>query len=197
MLQPDKRVILSLALVTLMGFPLLGMAIVRIFSDESIQIMVREFSPIWQQLGIGLVVGTAMGFFAHWITETQLLRPATQKYARLLGSLELNTTDKVLISVCAGFGEELLFRGAIQPFWGILITAVFFVAIHGYIDLRDWRISIYGLIMTFFIAILGFLTEIYGIWTAVLAHIMIDVVLLMRMDDGGEQVPMTDLGNDV
>ena len=197
MLQPDKRVILSLALVTLMGFPLLGMAIVQIFSDESIQIMVREFSPIWQQLGIGLVVGTAMGFFAHWVTETQLLRPATQKYSKLLGSMELNTIDKILISVCAGFGEELLFRGAIQPFWGIMVTAVFFVAIHGYIDLRDWRISIYGLIMTVFIAILGFLTEAYGIWTAVLAHIMIDIVLLLRMEDGGAEIPVSEFRNDV
>lgn len=193
MLQPDKRVILSLALFTLMGFPLVGMAIVRMFSEHTIQIMVREFSPLWQQLGVGLLAGTAMGFFAHWITETQLLRPATQKYSRLLDKMQLNTIDKVLISVCAGFGEELLFRGAIQPFWGIIVTAVFFVSIHGYIDLRDWRISIYGLIMTVFIAVLGLLTETLGIWTAVMAHIMIDIVLLMRMGDGEEKELMIDV----
>jgi membrane protease YdiL (CAAX protease family) len=197
MLQPDKRVILSLALVTLMGFPLIGMAIVKMFSSHPIQIMVREVAPITQQLGIGLLVGTAMGFFAHWITETKLLRPATQKYSRLLGSLQLNTIDKILISVCAGFGEELLFRGAIQPFWGIIITAVFFVAIHGYIDLKDWRISIYGLIMTVFIGVLGYLTEALGIWTAVIAHTMIDIVLLMRMKDAGPSIPIADLGNDI
>ena len=193
MLQPDKRVILSLALLTLMGFPLIGMAIVRMFSEHPIQIMVREFAPIWQQLGVGLLVGTGMGFFAHWVTETQLLRPATQKYSKLLDKMELNTVDKVLISVCAGFGEELLFRGAIQPLWGIIVTAVFFVAIHGYIDLRDWRISIYGLIMTVFIAVLGLLTETFGIWTAVMAHTMIDIVLLMRMGNGGEKEVMIDV----
>lgn len=190
MLRPDRQIILALGLFTLIGFPLLGMAIVRLFSDHSIQIMVRESAPIWQQLGLGVAVGTGMGLIAHWITETKLLRPATRKYAKLLGSMQLTTIDKILISVCAGFGEELLFRGALQPFWGIAITALVFVAIHGYLDIRDWRISIYGLIMTGFMAILGYLTEAYGIWTAVLAHTMIDIVLLMRVNDADGLNPM-------
>lgn len=186
----DKRVILSLALLTLIAFPLIGMIIVKFMSGESIQIMVRQTAPVGNQLLIGAGVGAVMGWIAFWLTERPMLRPSTEKYARLLGSLKLNWVDKLLISVCAGFGEELLFRGAIQYFWGIWPTAVFFVAVHGYLNPRDWRISIYGLLMTIFIAILGYLTDLYGIWTAVMAHGMIDLVLLLKMKDAGPHIPL-------
>ncbi|NNC84254.1 MAG: CPBP family intramembrane metalloprotease [Flavobacteriales bacterium] len=189
----DKRVILSLGLLTLIGFPLLGMAIVKIFSDQPIQIMIRQTAPVWEQFAIGVPVGTLMGLIAHWLTEQPILKPSTRKYARMLGSLRLSTTEKALISVCAGFGEELLFRGAIQYFWGIWITAVFFVAIHGYLNIKDWRISIYGTVMTIFIAIMGYMHEWYGIWAAVAAHVMIDFVLLMRVQDQGPHVPMPEM----
>jgi membrane protease YdiL (CAAX protease family) len=189
----DKRVILSLALLTLVGFPMLGMVLVNIFSNEPIQIMIRQVAPVWQQLAIGSGVGAVMGFIAHWLTGLPLLRPSTQKYSRMLGALKLNTTDKVLISICAGFGEELLFRGAIQYFWGIWITAVFFVAIHGYLSIKDWRISIYGLVMTIFIAIMGYMNEWYGIWAAVSAHAMVDLVLLLKMKDEGPHIPEPEL----
>jgi membrane protease YdiL (CAAX protease family) len=184
----DKRVILSLALLTLIVFPLIGMAIVKYLAGESIQVMVRQSSPFYLQFGIGVAVGGVMGLIAFWLTERPLLKPSTQKYSRLLGALKLNTIDKVVISICAGFGEELLFRGAIQVFWGIWPTAVLFVAIHGYLNPRDWRISIYGAMMTIFIAILGYLTEWYGIWAAATAHGMIDLVLLMMMKDAGPHV---------
>jgi hypothetical protein len=50
---------------------------------------------------------------------------------------------------------------------------------HGYINFKDWRISVYGIYMTGAICLLGYLTEVLGIWCAILAHIVIDIYLLL------------------
>lgn len=36
----------------------------------------------------------------------------------------------LLLSICAGLAEELLFRAALQPHWGIWVTAIVFGACH-------------------------------------------------------------------
>jgi membrane protease YdiL (CAAX protease family) len=103
------------------------------------------------------------------------------QYVRLIQQFDLNTSDVIFISCCAGVGEEVLFRGAIQPFMGIIITAILFVAIHGYLNPRNWRISIYGVFMTAGIVLLGYLAETMGLLVAIVAHTIIDIYLLNRM----------------
>ena len=181
--QVDKRFLMGMAVLTLVGFPLIGMAIVKIFSHFPIQIMMRQRVTVIQQFAIGIPIGVAMGMISHYISELRWIRPSTIKYANRLQNFELNKIDMVLISICAGFGEELLFRGAIQVFWGIWPTAIVFVAIHGYLNPKDMRISAYGLMMTVFIGIMGYMMEYWGIWSAIAAHAMIDMVLLFRMKD--------------
>lgn len=86
-----------------------------------------------------------------------------------------------LVSVCAGVGEELFFRGAIQHWLGTLLTAVVFVALHGYLDPRDGRILRYGLYMTGAMAIIGWWAERHGLIAPIIAHTLIDVVLIARL----------------
>jgi hypothetical protein len=172
-----KSRLTGLAWLTLLGFPAIGWLILFFFRDEPLQVMFRSFSPILQQLAMGLLIGTVLGFGARWIIKRPFLNEVGIKYARIIQSLGISTASIWFVSFCAGFGEELLFRGAIQPLIGIWITAILFVAIHGYLDPRDWKISLYGIFMTLAIAGLGYLTEIFGIWTAASAHMMIDVVL--------------------
>jgi len=64
---------------------------------------------------------------------------------------------------------------------GIIITAILFVAIHGYLNPRNWRISIYGVFMTAGIVLLGYLAETMGLLVAIVAHTIIDIYLLNRM----------------
>lgn len=167
----------GLAWLTLLGFPAVGWLILFFFRDEPLDVMFRSYSPVLQQIAIGLFIGTVLGLAARWIITRPFLNDVGIKYARIIQKFRISTASIWFVSFCAGFGEELLFRGAIQSLIGIWITAFVFVAIHGYLDPRDWKISIYGLFMTFAIAGLGYLTEIFGIWTAASAHMMIDVVL--------------------
>ena len=177
----DKNLLLGMAVLTLVGFPLVGAAIVKIFTDLDISVMMRQTVSLPKQLGLGIGIGAVMGYLAHLLTETKWVRPSASKYSSQIGKLDLNKVDMVLISICAGFGEELLFRGAIQMFFGIWPTAVLFVAIHGYLNPRDWRISIYGLLITIFIGLIGYMMEYWGIWAAIAAHAMVDLVLFLNM----------------
>jgi membrane protease YdiL (CAAX protease family) len=168
----------TMAGLTLLGMPLLAWVIAR-FNDE-IVLLERWTgqSPIWVQVGYGLPAGLVSGFAAKFIVSRKFMEGVRLRYARMFKDLRLNWSEIVFISLCAGVGEELLFRGVIQPIFGVVITAVLFVAIHGYLNPRDWRISVYGVFMTLVIVVLGFMTESIGIWSAVVAHFVIDVVLL-------------------
>lgn len=175
-----KRILWA-ALLTLIGFPLLGWGILWFFRDFPLQVIFRSQANIFLELIGGIILGTVLGLGARWLVSRPILSGTEKKYARIIAQLSLGEKEIIFVSLCAGFGEELLFRGAIQPLLGIWITAVIFVAIHGYLDPRNWRISIYGAFMTLAIASLGYYTDLVGIFGACMAHAAIDYVLFKHL----------------
>ena len=173
--------ILHLATLTLLGFPLIGWIILLVAGGPDFSTLLTIKSPLWQQVGIGLTTGTAAGFIAWWMIQSNWMTPVRDKYAGLIGMFRLKPWHVVYISLCAGIGEEILFRGVIQPYLGVWITAVLFVAIHGYLNPMDKRIFGYGLYMTLVIGLIGYQAEWFGLYTAMAAHTAIDVVLLGKM----------------
>ena len=102
------------------------------------------------------------------------------KYLKLFSFEDLSFSVIFFVSISAGIGEEIFFRGVLQPFLGVVITGVLFVAVHGYINPKNWRISIYGLYMTIGIIVIGVLTEKVGLITAIISHTVIDITLLHK-----------------
>lgn len=174
----QRTQLVSMAAITLLGMPLVGWVIARF--NEDIDLMVRWSGPqpVVVQLAFGLPAGLAAAFGARFMVSRKFMDGVRLRYARMFRGLQLNWSEIVFISMCAGVGEELLFRGVLQPIFGIFLTAVVFVVIHGYLNPRDWRISVYGIYMTAVIVGLGYMTESIGVWSAVFAHFIIDVVLL-------------------
>lgn len=95
----------------------------------------------------------------------------------MIKKLKLNFWDCLLISICAGVGEELLFRSGFQFYLGPIITTVLFVAIHGYLNPWNWRMSLYGLIVLPFIFIISYGYYEFGLWFCIMAHTAYDFVL--------------------
>jgi uncharacterized protein len=186
--EKNKQLILIMALSTLLGMPLIALLIDWFVTDLHLVARLLTGEAWWIQLVWGLGVGLVSAFIAYKIISLKFMEGVRIKYARMLGDMDLTTQEIVFISICAGIGEEILFRGALQPLLGIFLTAIIFVAIHGYLNPRDWRISVYGLFMTVVIIGFGFMTELVGIWSAVAAHFVIDVYLLTRPD-----VPLPEL----
>jgi hypothetical protein len=166
-----------LAGITLIGFPLLGWVILRFYEPDPWAVMTRSSQLLWMQILLGSFVGLLLGFGARFIVSRPFMRDVGHKYGKLVQQLGLSIPGIWALSFCAGFGEELLFRGALQPLLGIWLTAIIFVAIHGYLNPWNLKLSVYGIFMTLAIGLLGYLTEYSGIWAAAIAHMWIDVVL--------------------
>lgn len=200
--ERQKRQLRAMAAATLLGMPLIAWIIAR-YAEIDLWVRWTGEAAFWKQLLIGVPAGLISGFLALLIIRREFMRGVRVRYARMIGELNLNWSEILFISMCAGVGEELLFRGVLQPLIGdllgsinagIVMTAFLFVAIHGYLNPRDWRISVYGAFMTLVIAGLGWLTELYGVWTAVIAHALIDVILLAddSDDDLKEEIEASD-----
>ena len=176
----NKKIIV-LGLFTIIGFPLAAFVINYFFSSESFWDIFISKKGILYELLIGLIYGIFAGLIAWRIIKLKILQPVRDKYQDIIGSLRMNLGTIIIVSICAGVGEEILFRGILQSYFGIWITAVGFVAIHGYLNPLDWRISLYGVYMTLAIIVIGYLHQLYGLTSAMLAHTMIDIVLFIKL----------------
>ena len=170
---------------TLIGFPSLGITIVGLVEENPWGFEFNWLSPYGfvVQVIAGLLFGILAGYSAWWMINRPQLKSIKMKYGILIHSLKLSVWEILFLSFSAGVGEEFLFRGVIQPYWGVWITAVFFVAIHGYLDPRDKKMLSYGLLMTVLIGILGYMKIYLGILAPMAAHFMIDVVLLYLLSN--------------
>lgn len=170
-----------LGLLTIIGFPLVAYFIFIIFSDKSFFSIFQTKSNVYIEVYMGIVFGILAGTTAWDIISSKLLRPVLNKYKSLIVNLNLTFPIILFVSICAGVGEEIMFRGVLQPLLGIWITAILFVAIHGYLNPTDWRLSIYGLYMTLIIAVIGLFTQLFGLTSAMIAHAIIDVILFRKL----------------
>ena len=184
-----KHLILRLALATIIGMPLIALTIDHFSEQVRIADALMGDGQFAMHVLYGTIAGLAIAIPGYWISTRPWMGRVHHQYARLIHQFNLNNSDILFISCCAGIGEEILFRGAIQPFLGVVLTAIFFVAIHGYLNPRDWRISVYGIFMSAGIAGLGYLAEKNGLLVAIVAHTIIDIYLLKRMVD--EPIPVS------
>ncbi|MFA0960762.1 CPBP family intramembrane glutamic endopeptidase [Roseivirga sp. BDSF3-8] len=177
-----------LALLTILVFGGGGLAIIcffdprplfQVFFNPSVE-GVPSLSILMQGLGGGLY-GFVSAFILWRIVCMDFLKPTRHFFSRLIGSLDLTTFDIVFISVCAGAGEELFFRGALQPWIGIWLTSLIFVAIHGYLSPRNKPLSVYGACMVFVIAGIGYMMRFSGLFSAIVAHTVIDIYLFYKL----------------
>lgn len=138
---------------------------------------------------IFLAAGIVFGLVIIWLSELPFFEKALTDYKNILGGFQINWWHAFFLSVCAGVGEEIFFRGALQPLLGIWITAVFFVAIHRYYSIKQWRKTFFGILLTLFIVLLGWSAQKYSLWHAIAGHFSYDFVLLMYLQYNKSSYP--------
>lgn len=150
------------------------------------------FIPLGMGWGLaaGVAYGAVVGAVALGWLHLPFMHEVRERYALRLRPLLPGKLGRWWLSACAGVGEELFFRGALQHWLGIPWTAVLFVAIHGYLDPRDLRLSSYGALMTLAMVGMGALADGMGLLPAMVAHAVVDVILL---DQLGRSTPSQDL----
>jgi len=178
-----KRVFILLAWFTLVGFSAIGLALIYYFQEQSIYALFFEPLQWYWQMLIGFLAGYVSAIIAWNIVNSKFLSESSEYYSNLIQQFDLNKSKIFFISICAGVGEEILFRGAIQYWLGVVITAIIFVAIHGYLNPWNWRISVYGLVMTLFMIGIGYMCIYFGLISSIATHFMIDLVLLNKLNN--------------
>jgi len=178
-----KTRIILMGLLTLVGFPLLALLGFYVFDDglQSFLNILKTRSSYPTEILSGLLFGSTAGLSAWTVVQSRFMKNVKNQYAPIVADLDLNIGIIVFLSFCAGVGEEYFFRGFVQPYWGIWITALFFVGIHGYLNPKNWRLTIYGVLMTVLIAFAGWMSSYFGLVSAMIYHCMIDVVLFYNL----------------
>lgn len=184
-----RMMALMMALATIVFFGLGGAALITWAQERELIEVITVKSNVLTQIAAGLIGGSLIGFIAKFIVSHSGMKGLTDRYAQLIGQLHTTRADRIMIALCAGIGEEIFFRGAIQYWAGIPLTALIFVAIHGYLDPRDRKLFLYGLFMTAVMIGFGVVAERYGLWAPMAAHMMIDIVLLEYLQLASKNAP--------
>ncbi|HRO75652.1 MAG TPA: CPBP family intramembrane metalloprotease [Crocinitomicaceae bacterium] len=173
----SKQKIYLLGLVTLLVFPI-PTFVYRIFwLHESVADILELNSLVSRRTLNGLAFGIMYALLSVYLLKKPIFKNELSKQQTILSHLNLNAFDAIFLSLCAGIGEELLFRAGLQLVLNPILVTIIFIAIHGYYNPRNWRLSLYGLLLTPFILVISYGFEYYGLWFAIAAHFAYDWVL--------------------
>jgi len=144
-----------------------------------------------RDVGIG-VAGAVALVFGSWLLSrfSAWARDLECEFKKIFG--DLRAWEIGLLALLSGFVEELLFRGAMQPVFGIVLTSLVFGLLHVGPGRIFWPWTLLAVAMGFF---LGWLREFTGAITApVVVHVGVNVVNLARInavvllsEDAGEE----------
>lgn len=183
----SKKKIYLMGLVTLLLFPIPAFLVLYFVSDISFHDFLDldsfQITPIlW-----GAAVGIAYAFFANELMKFKVFKSVPLRVDELVRSLNLTVWDSIFLSLCAGIGEELLFRAGVQTYLGPILTSILFVAVHGYINPTNWRQSLYGIVVLPLSFILGYGLEWYGLWFSIAVHAAYDFTLFVSFKNQEEE----------
>jgi len=163
----------------LLGIGMIALAVVwRIgFGDDTL----ATWFPAdrWAlHLALGAVTGPLFSVVA-WLVFRQVpsFRHIKTLILRTIDMRTLAPHHAVLFGFIAGIPEEILFRGALQPAIGWVLTSLVFGALHGVTPAYFVYATFAGVLLS------GLATWTGGLWAPIAAHTTIDIsmfLLLMR-----------------
>lgn len=164
---------------------LLGFIIIYFFQEKPIYEPLTEGLEVWYQLLTGLVFGVIFAFLALKLLQNEQMKSVLENYGIIQQVRELKLTpfQMVTLSLVAGISEEFLFRAAIQPLLGVWFTSIIFIGIHGYIRFSSFPKFLYTLFTFLLSCTLGYLYIAFGIYSAMMAHAIYDVIVLWKISN--------------
>ena len=127
------------------------------------------------RLALSLSLGLALAIVVVAATPALVKRTAWARalHAELKEIISpLSPTEIALLALASGLGEELFFRGALQPVLGLLLTSLIFGALH----VGPKKVFLAWTFWAFVMGLLfGSIFELTGVlWGPVLAHVGIN-----------------------
>ncbi|MFC2026758.1 CPBP family intramembrane glutamic endopeptidase [Chloroflexota bacterium] len=176
--QDKKTIYIALFGLQLL-FLLIAFAITLIRGEPISSIFSQSFNLL--PILLFLLVGIAVGFFMAHLIRLPTFSGSYKKILKLVLGYNLGEFDYFIISMMSGISEEILFRGVLQPIWGIWITSIVFVLVHGYFNPFDHKsIPTASLVMLIALA-LGGIYIYYGLIPAIAFHFGLDFAEMLRV----------------
>ncbi len=160
----------------------LAFVINAVFGDGTLAAVLIEGQPTAAQIGWGVAFGLAISVPSTVVVVfVPLFSSLRRQLLDLVSRLDLDALNPLWISLSAGIGEELLFRGALQPILGIWWASFIFTLAHfrsGEFYSMNWQKLIYA--ASVFIAglFLGYVFLEIGLIAAIVTHTIVNVVSL-------------------
>lgn len=181
----NKKTIIVLSLLFFLFCIFIAWLIIAIFQGNKLGIIFAYGQPLHRQIFWGALFGVAAGVLSLFLLlRASIFANLRSLFEYIITEACLTPVNILLISLLAGISEEILFRGAIQPLIGIWWSSLLFISLHGYFNPWNWRTSIYGLLMFAISVGLGILYARVGLYAAICAHTIVDIVILMGLHNG-------------
>jgi len=172
-MELSRKSLYALSLGMTVVFTFGGWLYITYLTDHTILEALARGFPLWKQLAvgaaIGVVVGVALSVAVFTIPWLEALRVKAQI---VVNAIQPRWYDLVVLSLAAGWGEEILFRGALQPVVGIWIASLLFAAAHGMLNFRSKGQIAY----TAFLFLAGFGLGLVYEWAGLVASMTLHAV---------------------
>jgi len=185
----------------LIAFTGFGFTAIAVFLDLiSPKIDLLEQLRQSQSAPLNLVfIGFMTAAIALWIHKLQSqvgwLKELDKLTKSLVSDLRPSFKQILMLSIAAGWGEEILFRGVLQQFFGICISSVIFAGIHTGFSLRSKALRSYFSAVFSISILLGVMTRYIGLTSSMVAHGTWDftiLVILTRYSGNSDSSSTTD-----
>jgi uncharacterized protein len=176
----SSRDFLVMSVVSFLVYLTISLAIYYWFIDDNISAAFAHGYSLRTQVAIGGLAGCIAAAVIMFISGRPPVSEVLNDFYlfRVIKQARFTNFDRIQISFFAGVGEEMLFRGAVQPLLGIWITSIIFIGIHGYFKFTSAAHIIFGVMMFGLSAMLGYLFEYAGLVAAMTAHALYDIIML-------------------
>lgn len=169
-----------LSLLSAAVYGLLAFLVFYFFRDTGLLSAFEHGCPPLVQLAIGGFTGGVASLVIWLVVIRSPVRKVLDDFhlIQAISRASFTPFDRIQLSLFAGAGEELLFRGALQPLLGIAATSVIFVGLHGYFKFSSPAHLLFGAVMFGLSVGLGYLFEQAGLLAAMSAHAVYDMLML-------------------
>ncbi len=181
-LAPQVSITVAASIINVLAYPALALALVGIWITRTpreaiARLGLERLSPREIAISLGLVLPMLIFGIGLDALGRQLQPDLYRQLEAVLKAMSTNVTNPliaVIIAFSAGIGEEILFRGALQPRLGIWFTAFLFALAH-----TQYGLS-YGALGIFVIGvILGYQRRYMNTTSAIITHGAYNTVAFM------------------
>lgn len=137
------------------------------------------------RIAIGATIGAALALLnAALVARLSVFARVRRLAHHAVEGIEPRWHTMVIVALAAGIGEEIFFRGALDPLLGRWFTALGFVILHGAIRIRDRNSAAFALFLFMASVGLSALKAWKGLEAAMVAHAGYDFVMLIWLVKG-------------